>query len=319
MKIKRSISTAALLTLAALPITAAALETAAYAGPCDASAAVALSADTFVMGNDENDTLRIYRRDQSVASASLPLSAFLGSSDHEADIEGATTIGSRIYWIASHSRNSKAKRKPGRHRIFATDIQPNGTLKTVGAPYIHLLRDLSEDPTLKPYGLADAARLAAEAEGGLNIEGLAATSDGKLLIGFRNPLQAQRALVVTLENPAEIIEGQRAKLGAANTLDLGGRGIRSMELIGSSYLIVAGPIADSGSFALYKWSGKTSDAPKAINNIKLGSLRPEALFAIPQSSLVQLLSDDGGIDVRQTLCKKLPKAQQSFRSLIFGS
>ena len=142
---------------------------------------------------------------------------------------------------------------------------------------------------------------------------------GKLLIGFRNPLQAQRALVVTLENPAEIIEGQRAKLGAANTLDLGGRGIRSMELVGSIYLIVAGPIADSGSFALYKWSGKTSDAPKAINNIKLGSLRPEALFAIPQSSLVQLLSDDGGIDVRQTLCKKLPKAQQSFRSLIFGS
>ncbi len=319
MKIVRSISTATLLALAVLPIIAAAQETAAYAGSCDASAAVALSADTFVVANDENDTLQIYRGDQPVAIASLPLSAFLGSSDHEADIEGAAAIGSRIYWIASHSRNSKAKRKPGRHRVFATDIQPDGTLKTVGAPYIHLLRDLSEDPALKPYGLADAARLAAEAEGGLNIEGLAATPDGKLLIGFRNPLRAQRAMVLQLENPAEVIEGQRAKLGEPTTLDLGGRGIRSIELIGSSYLIVAGPIADSGSFALYQWSGKTSDAPKVINNVSLGSLRPEALFAIPQSSLVQLLSDDGGIDVGQALCKKLPQTQQTFRSLIIGS
>ena len=33
-----------------------------YRGPCDASAAVALDADHFVVAGDEDNTLRVYRR-----------------------------------------------------------------------------------------------------------------------------------------------------------------------------------------------------------------------------------------------------------------
>ena len=158
------------------------------------------------------------------------------------------------------------------------------------------------------------SRLAAEADGGLNIEGLAATSDGGLLIGFRNPLRARRALVVPLRNPSEVIEGRRARLGAAIELDLGGRGIRSIELVGSAYLIVAGPTADQGSFALYRWSGQASEAPTLLADLTSSGTRPEALMAIPQSARVQLLSDDGGMLVDGIECKKLPKNRQSFRS-----
>jgi len=288
-----------------------------YFGSCDASAGISLSGDIFVVGNDENNTLHFYRRGQPAPIGTLPLSTFLGTGSDEADIEGAARIGSRIYWISSHSRNSKGKRQPSRHRIFATEIRggPSPGVEPVGNPYVDLLRDLSDAKALKPYRLAIAAGLAAEAPGGLNIEGLAATPEDGLLIGFRNPLRDGRALVVPLHNPAGIIEGERARVGAPIELDLGSRGIRSIELVGSAYLIVAGPTADSGTFALYRWSGTTEDAPTPVTNLALGSVRAEALFAIPQSPEVRLLSDDGGMRVAGTACKDLGMSRQSFRSL----
>jgi hypothetical protein len=163
--------------------------------------------------------------------------------------------------------------------------------------------------------LDKAARRTPEADGGLNIEGLAATADGKLLIGLRNPLPQQRALIIPLDNPAEVIAGQPARFGEPILLDLGERGIRSIERIGNSYLIVAGPTADHGSFALFRWSGRRDDAPTPVSGIDLGNLRPEALFAIPDSNRVQLLSDDGGVVINGVECKRLPPASQSFRSL----
>jgi hypothetical protein len=287
-----------------------------YVGACDASAAVSLTEELFVVGNDEDNTLQTYRRGQPLPIRSLPLSEFLDTGPHEADIEGAARLGSRIYWIASHSRNGKGEIQRSRHRLFATDIgagQPP-VLKAVGKPYSGLLQDLVNTEALKPLGLKAAARLAAEADGGLNIEGLAATPEGGLLIGFRNPLRARHALVVPLQNPGEVIEGRHARLGAAIELDLGGRGIRSIELVGSAYLIVAGPTADQGSFALYRWSGKATEAPTLVADLTSSGTRPEALMALPQSARVQLLSDDGGILVDGIECKKLPKTRQSFRS-----
>jgi Protein of unknown function (DUF3616) len=291
-----------------------------YGGSCDASAAVALGADHFVVGNDERNTLHIYRRGQAQAVGSLELSTFLGTrADEESDIEGAAAVGTRIYWITSHGRNSRGKAQQARHRFFATEVAVAGatpSLEPVGKPYVALLRDMESSEALKPYGLAAAARLAAEAEGGLNIEGLAATPDGGLLIGFRNPIPKGRALMVPLQNPGDVVKGARARFGAPIELDLGARGIRSIERVGSGYLIVAGPPADSGSFALYRWSGQAGKAATPVAGVDLKGLRPEALFAIPQSDRVQLLSDDGGVMVDGVACKKLPEGRQAFRGLI---
>lgn len=301
------------------PLAASAQALTRYAGPCDASAAVALDPEHFVVGNDEDDTLNVYRRGVATASASISLSGFLGNhASEEADIEGAAAIGSRIYWITSHGRNSRSKYQPSRHRIFATDSRAGqpATLEPVGTPYIQLLRDLEASEALRPYQLGRAATFAAEADGGLNIEGLAATPSGHLLIGFRNPLPGRRALIVPLVNPAEVIEGMSARLGSPIELDLGGRGIRSMELISGSYLIVAGPTGDDGTFAVFRWSGNPSDAPLLMSGIDLQELRPEALFAIPRMARVQLLSDDGGVVINGVECKTLPAARQAFRSLM---
>src|SRR4051794_30807206 len=185
---------------------------------CDASAAVAVGADQFVVANDEDNVLRVYRTDQSGGPvASFPMDSFLDvEPEHpEADIEGAARIGDRIYWITSPGRNKDAKMRPNRRRLIATEVRETGgriTLTGVGTPYKDLLKDLTKDSDLDAFRLDAAAEEAPEDEGGLNIEGLAATPRGHLLIGFRNPIRKGRALLIPLKNPDEVIRGRRARL-----------------------------------------------------------------------------------------------------------
>jgi hypothetical protein len=286
MKAALNVVLIALLTAVGPGIRAEQPERFSYRGPCDASAAVALDAEHFVVGNDEDAVLRVYRRGQATAvGRGLDLSRFLDvSAGDEVDIEAAARVGSRIYWISSHGRSSAGRKEASRRRFFATDIVDAADGRPpypvpVGTPDAGLLRAMERAPELRPYRLRDAARLAAEADGGFNIEGLAAMPDGRLLIGLRNPLPHRRALLVPLLNPAAVVAGeQAARLGQAIELDLGDRGIRSIERVGSAYLIVAGPPADSGSFRLFRWSGAAGDAPQALIDVDLQDLRPEALF-----------------------------------------
>ena len=291
-----------------------------YEGLCDASAAVPLDARHFVVAGDEDNVLRIYARDRPQSLDTVPLAAFLGSGRVEADLEGGTRVGGRIYWIGSLSRDGKGRPAPDRDRFFATDIDAGSTppaLRPVGPGPVRLLDAIVASPAGRAWQLADASRKAPEAPGGLNVEGLTHTDDGALLIGFRNPLRDGKALVLPLRNPARVIEGQAPEFGDALALDLGERGVRAMTRVADGYLVVGGPTADEGSFALFHWRGG-SDTPKPLTQPALGTLRPEALFSWPGSAQLQLLSDDGGIRLHGKECKKLPAAQQSFRSLLFS-
>ena len=277
-----------------------------YRGMCDASAAAALGPDLFVVANDERNQLKVYRRGQPDAIDEVDLSGFLGTAaDKESDLEGAATIGNRIYWISSHGRNKKGKFQERRHRFFATELQ-HGQLAPVGVPYAGLLEAMLAAPQLRQYGLAQASQKTPEEPGAFNIEGLAATPHGGLLIGLRNPAP----LVIPLLNPMQVVDGSPAILGVPVCLDLGGLAIRSMELVGAAYMIIAGPHADHGEFALYQWSGDARDRPLKLTHQHFGKVRPEALFAIPGTRQVQILSDDGGAHV-----KKLAQDQQTFQSV----
>jgi len=299
--------------------TALAQGTTRYEGLCDASAAVALDAKHFAVASDEDNTLHVFERGQPQARATLPLGAFLRGGKDEADLEAATRIGERIYWIGSLGRDGKGRPAPQRDRFFATDIDRGNSppsLRPVGAGPVRLLDALLASEAGRAWQLAEAARKAPEAPGGLNVEGMTHTDDGRLLIGFRNPLREGKALVVPLRNPAQAIDGQPPQFGAALALDLGGRGVRAMTRVADGYLLVGGPTADDGSFFLFHWRGG-SDTPQRLQQPALGTLRPEALFGWPGTPQLQLLSDDGGIERQGKACKKLPAAQQAFRSLSF--
>lgn len=269
-----------------------------YEGLCEASAAVPLDAEHFAVAEDEGNALRVYRLGQSApARAPLDLADFLGTGKKASDLEAAARVGDVAYWLSSHSITSAGKAREWRRRFFATQIDTSVSpprLQPLGKPYTRLLDDLIAAPTLTSLHLDRASTLTPEAPGGLNIEGLAAGADGSLLIGFRNPLIAGKALLVPLTNPGAVVKGsQRATFGPPLLLDLGGRGIRSIDRVGNGYLILAGPIDDQGSFGLYRWTGVATDAP-VPQAVKLPpAFNPEALVALPGSPRLLLLSDDG--------------------------
>jgi hypothetical protein len=194
------------------------------------------------------------------------------------------------------------------------------TVEPVGRAYTTLIDDLAADPRHARFALAAAARRPAKAKGGLNIEGLAATPAGGLLIGFRNPLPEGKALLVTLANPNAVMGGEKAVFGDPVLLDLGGQGIRSLERVNGNLLIVAGPAEGSKGkaipSALYRWSGQPQAAAvrlRSFGPIGGAPVNPEGLF-VDDNTLV-VLSDDGNLERDGKACGDRPKAKQTFREL----
>lgn len=315
-----------------------------HAGPCDASAALAIPEggfDVFLVANDETERLHAaVGRGAAPRLVGEDLRRYLRmGDDDEADLEGAAWLGGRMYWIASHGRNAKGERQPPRRRFFATTARAGGGEVVVepvptanGGPYEALLAALARIPLLaEAIGPdADDPDLAPE-RGGLNIEGLAAGRDGRsLLIGFRNPRAPDgRAILVPLANPAEVLSGASPDLKAPVLLDLGGRGVRSVEFApaAGAYFVVAGPPGDGEGFEVYRWSGREGDDPEALGVERLlGSIpafRPEALVVDAGGRRLRLLSDDGDRKVvppggtEAVACKKVrPRRDQSFRSIV---
>lgn len=320
------------LMLCAFPLSASvAAEDVKYGGMCNASAAVALDDQHFIVADDEDNTLRIYDKNvtatpfQTVPLAKMFPGEIQDGDDLEIDLEGAALLGDKIFWIGSHSTSKKGKYRPARHRLFALQVKPDADGKfvttRVGQIYTNLVADLEQDIRFNKYAFHRAKGIKPKDRGGLSIEGLATSPEGGLLIGFRNPLSGGKveedklvgghALLVPLLNPWEVIEGKKARFGDPIELDLDGYGIRSIELLNDKkYLVVAGPYHESVEAEnkwqeqprLYLWS---SGKPRWLENINLNNLNIEAAFFYPQKGdlSVQLLSDDGK-----------PKCENSFRS-----
>ena len=154
---------------------------------------------------------------------------------------------------------------------------------------------LFRSPRYAALGLAAASKEAPE-HGGINIEGLAATPGDGLVAGFRSPLVQGKALLATILNPAEAIEGKRAVLGPPLLLDLDGHGIRDITWTGSEWYVIGGGVQGAGKARLYRWAGGTSN-PEALKDTGFKRFHPEALAARRDGSEGRLellvLSDDG--------------------------
>jgi hypothetical protein len=304
--------------LAAMARAAQLSEPVFYQGMCDASGAVSLDRELFVVADDEDNRLRVYHSKQPGPPVKIfDPSGFLrvDPKEPEIDLEGAARIGDRVYWITSHGRNRSAKYRESRLRFFATDIVRSGgsfELKPVGKYYSGLLLDVFNDPRLAKFNLMHAATLAPKARGGFNIEGLSATLDGKLLIGFRNPIPQGKALIVPLLNPADAVNGKSLQLGDPILIDLGGRGVRAIALYEEKFVILAGAPDGSGNAKLFFWNGGNSK-PEAIN-VDVTAFNPEAVAIYPGDKRLQIMSDDGERKLNGVPCKQLTRDQQSFRA-----
>ena len=307
----------------------------------DASAAVALDGERFILADDEINSLQVYYWDRPGSDPNIGTdvsSALTLDIWHpEADIEGATWFNGRVFWIASHGRSRFGDYWASRYNFFATTIGPDGSA-TVDGVYSDLIDDLIQYDRVWNLGLEDAIGTAgdhidtnsipnlAPKIDGLNIEGLCATADGtKMLIGFRNPRPQvgndNMALVIPLSNPEEVVlSGATPILEEPILIDLNGLGIRSIEYSNSlgEYLIVAGSHKsgeDEPVQYLYNYDFAVQDKDE------LGifsDITPEAIFQFPDANDISLLSDDGTrlIDTPggPMINKYLPISQRRYRT-----
>ena len=310
-----------------------------HTGISDASTAISIDANWMFVGDDENQTLRIFSRTQSGPpvsakdfTASLRLRDFYDNGlPREVDIEGSTRVGNRIYWLGSHSHAFNATERTNRGRLFATDLSGSGTnaqLKFL-AHYDFLKTDLlSWDASdahgrgAHYYGLVNSAAEGTDPKApdgsGFNIEGLCMApgpnNTTNAYIAFRAPLvpptgidARSRALLIPVLNYSRLATQPHgplsAKFGWPIELNLGGRGVRSIEGVGTNYLIVAGPAGAGanppppGNFKLFTWSGNPADAPRE-HSADLSGMNPEGIAEVvpgpwSATNLFQIISDNG--------------------------
>jgi hypothetical protein len=274
-----------------------------FEGRCDASAFVFVGADRILVADDEKKSLGLFALTGGRATK-VSVKSHVGVDD-ELDLEGAASIGDVAYFIGSHGRTASGKLAPARAHLFA--LHPGEEPIFVGRSANTLMPALFGLPEIGARLREAAQRPPKSREGGLNIEGLASSPEGALLIGLRNPLIEGQAVVVTLSNPRSVLEGEAPKV-ESETIDLGGRGIRGIQRMGSEYLIVAGPIDSETSFALFRWNGETVSPI----DVDLGELNPEAVGLL--DGRILLLSDDGREPVAGMPCKDADADLRSFRS-----
>jgi hypothetical protein len=272
---------------------------------CDASAGIALSTDSWVGANDEDNALQLYSTNGGtpLSDTFLDLNEFLkisGEPDKlEADLESGTRIGDVIWWIGSHSQSRKGKDRPNRHRLFATRIDSAGatiSLQPHGVPCTSLREVMITDSRLKKFALENGVPLPPKEPGGFNIEAICADPTGqRLWVGMRNPIPKDGALLVPVEDLSLLLKEGKPVLGDPVQLDLGGLGFRDMICVDHHYLVLAGDFRDRAdpkavASQLFRWGGP---GEKAIPiEVAFGTLNPEALILFPDRRVL-VISDDG--------------------------
>ena len=290
-----------------------------HTGASDASTAIVIDENYMFVGNDEDEVIRLYHRNNS----GLPIiDTFDFHEDldvvKEVDIEASTRVGDLIYWIGSHGNDREGNSSPDRNRLFATRISGSGASATM--EYVGRYDGLRDN--LKAWGDEHGYHFTeGMAPGknpiepdGFNIEGLTmAPNNTTAYIAFRAPLvpvsNRTKALIAPVTNLSDLVSDNPssgpAQIGDPIELDLGGLPIRSIERNASNqYLILAGGPGDDNNFQLFTWTGNPDDTPKLRitnpNLITLNEGQPTGgyeSFLMPdnlnEDTLLHLLVDNG--------------------------
>lgn len=214
------------------------------------------------------------------------------------DLEGlALDRSGNVYAVTSHSRDADGDEKKSRDKLIRFRVE--GT-QMVAPRVVSGLKGalVATHPVL-------AAALAVrdvKTGDGLNIEALEISPDQqRLMIGFRSPLQANRAIIASVENLSAIFEaGAPPQISATlTTLDLGGNGIRGMSYIPAldGYLIVSGPgTREQLEFGLWFWSGHAAASARPVTVPGLQGLEHAegvSPASIDGKTRIIIVSDDG--------------------------
>jgi hypothetical protein len=304
-----------------------------HTGVGDGSTSIDVGNNYLLAADDETNGLLLYHRDSSgyILNA-FNMGAPMGLQE-EGDFEASTRKGNRAYWMGSLGNSSSGNLKPSRNRFFATDI--SGTGSSAAASYVG---NYDIRASIINWGDANGYNFTASGAdgmipkqiGGLNVEGMCiGPNPTTLYIAFRAPLvpvsNRTKALICPVTNFETWFNNGSPSgsptYGTPIELDLGGRGIRSIEQnVNGQFLIVAGSYDDVSNPALFEWDGNPASQPVLLT-ADLTTLNPEGIVTFPSpfynGSTVEIMSDDGTHDWYNdgTECKLLNDANnKKFRT-----
>ena len=300
-----------------------------FRGPCDASAVVPVSIDgkqLFVVADDEKNQLTTYQLGQPSPVSVLKLDS--GEGDGELDLEGGAMFHGYQLWMGSHSRDSHGESSPSRDSFFATKID-HGQLNQVGYNYGNIARDMMTSDVLADLPIFVNEKDEDDGSKDFNIEAIA-SDEHQMLIGLRGPLVDNKAVVIFVANPLDVVlRNISARITGYDLLDLGGLGVRDLvyDAESGSFLIVAGSVSKGHDYALYQWhpggeTRKLADLPEDTTPeaILLGQNNHEYSHTGSQGGdltrTARIFSDDGSFknDEKSNRCNKWPDSQQRFRT-----
>jgi len=320
-------------------------------GSSDASTALALPGDFMLVADDESNVLRVYPRAGGAAVKEWSYELEGPKLTKELDLEAGTRIGDTLYFTGSNSnKKDGADAAADRSHLFAVKVSGTGAdtaFSYVGQFALLEAQLIAWDKTnahglgVDHFGFAVSAGagIVPERVDGFSIEGMTSSpGDTALWLGFRAPQTGNtvraKALIVPVQNYAALIAGTatQATFGAPIELELGGRGIRSIDKgTDGNYLIVAGPAGAASpdvdrNFALFAWDGNANSAPVELSN-DLDKLREktggsfestvEVAGPVKAGTQVQLLLDNGDtLWDGKTASKDLPPADQKFDGFV---
>lgn len=322
------------------------------AGSSDASAAVALDNKYMIVGDDEASVLRVYDRAGGDAVLEWDYSGLIGSTG-ELDLEAMTMVGDTLFVTGSHSNTKKGIDADSREIVFSvkvsgtgaqTQFDYQGKFTGLEAALVAWDQDGGTGKAAGYFGFAasSGAGIAPENTNGFSIEGMTTSvDDNELWLGFRAPQTdtstRDKALIVPVENYRQLLEGTATQptFGSAIELNLGGRGIRSIDKAkdGSGYLIIAGPSGVATpevthDFRLYTWDGKSTSQPVELDNnldallqVTGGSFESIVSPAsINPGTQIQLLQDNGDTvwSGQTDVSKDLDPADQKFNGNVIS-
>jgi hypothetical protein len=306
-------------------------------GASDASAAIDVGDGYVLVGDDENNVLRLYAPGSGAPVKQWDVTSQIGNPE-EVDIEASARVGNTVYWTGSMGNSKSGNLKPDRSTLFTTVLSGSGasTELTVQGYYRGLRADLIawDQQNANRYGFASGA-----AQGkipkridGFNVEGLefAPGSTTTAYVGFRAPLAPAtatgKAILVPVTNMDQLATAPagttHATFGTPIELDLGGLSVRDIRKnANGDYLILAGSWAAGGSYALYRWDGVAGHGATRLKTVLPADDGVgedpgawEAIVATPQplvsGASIRLLMDNGSADFYNTggEAKSLPYA-----------
>ncbi|MBL8228914.1 MAG: DUF3616 domain-containing protein [Bryobacterales bacterium] len=299
-----------------------------FRGMCDASAAIWIGKQLLIVNDEDQEKtlLRLYDPSAGgdpISEFTLPITNLLfDPKEPELDLEAITEINGTYWAIGSHSRNKAGIARWSRQNLIAFSWTASGPANVNSITT--LLPALGVRARAANKDLKDIDDRKDPKDGGLSIEGLAATPQGDLLIGLRSPLDpGGKALVARLLRPSEVLKSNRAlpNLDRVFLLDLDGAGVRDMIYDASNkrYLVLSGPQGPGGPFKIWAWTGEDA-APKMLKDVTSlipENTGPEVLVPVKDGAGYWLFLDEGARPAADGKdCKDLKDSKkQTFRGI----